>query len=408
MICTCLSSTDGENAEEKIKKTTLLNAIISRLGIVAEFDANENSDVYYTGQYWNDIEFVDAKLRNKISEEYSLYWWMKFQAEHPEGFNKALFLNCGNGWVERELVSSGFIRSAVGIDYSQDLLDAAVREAKEQHLPIEYIQMNVNEVPLPNDGFDLVVNFAAAHHIARIDKVFREICTFLPDDGWFLSYDYVGPHRNQYRVDAWSRVHEVNDLLPLEMKAEIRYPHLPTMMVSDPTEAIHSELILETMNRYFEVNDFVPLGGAIAYPLLTHNSNFFKSGDYELQLSTVRKIMEADEDFLDRVPESTLFAYFAAQPKKDVLRDEVQLGEWERAEAQREISSKSNCGEYYPRNVITSYSIEIEEKRNMIDLLNSDNSKLRDEVLGLQQRRAVRFANYLQKFWIARLIRKSF
>ena len=43
----------------------------------------------------------------------------------------------------------------------------------------------------PLGEFDLVVNHAAAHHIAAIDRVFREICRILPEDGWFVSFDYV-------------------------------------------------------------------------------------------------------------------------------------------------------------------------------------------------------------------------
>ncbi len=33
-----------------------------------------------------------------------------------------------------------------------------------------------------------------------LDRVFRQICRVLPEDGWFVSFDYVGPHRNQYRA----------------------------------------------------------------------------------------------------------------------------------------------------------------------------------------------------------------
>ena len=47
-----------------------------------------------------------------------------------------------------------------------------------------------------------------------IDRVFREICRLLPEDGWFLSLDYVGPHRNQYTPAAWERAWSVNNELP--------------------------------------------------------------------------------------------------------------------------------------------------------------------------------------------------
>ena len=42
---------------------------------------------------------------------------------------RALILNCGNGWVEREMVSANVMAEAVGIDYSEALLDEARQAA---------------------------------------------------------------------------------------------------------------------------------------------------------------------------------------------------------------------------------------------------------------------------------------
>ena len=198
-------------------------------------------------------------------------WFCDFSRTHPEPFRRALILNCGNGWVEREMVSADVFDEAVGIDYSEALLQEARAAATADGLALTYQQMNVNKATLPAGEFDLVVNHAAAHHIAQIDRVFREICRLLPADGWFLSMDYVGPHRNQYTPEAWERAWSVNAELPPEVRQSMSYPHLPTMLQHDPTEAIHSELIVETLHRYFHVERFVPLGGAIAYPLLTFN-----------------------------------------------------------------------------------------------------------------------------------------
>ena len=65
--------------------------------------------------------------------------------------------------------------------------------------------------------------------------------------------DYVGPHRNQYTSAAWERAWSINDELPAQVRQIMTYPDLPTMLRDDPTEAIHSELIVETLHRYFHV-----------------------------------------------------------------------------------------------------------------------------------------------------------
>ena len=54
-------------------------------------------------------------------------------------FQRALILNCGNGWVERVLVEHGLVREAVGIDYSTDLLEEARAAASASGLPLTYL-----------------------------------------------------------------------------------------------------------------------------------------------------------------------------------------------------------------------------------------------------------------------------
>ena len=43
------------------------------------------------------------------------------------------------------------------------------------------------------------------------------------------------------------------------------------MLKSDPSEAIHSELLEDTLKKYFNLN-FTTLGGGIEYKILSHNT----------------------------------------------------------------------------------------------------------------------------------------
>src|SRR4029078_2762564 len=136
-------------------------------------------------------------------------------------------------------------QEVVGVDYLQPLIDEAQKEADAQKLPFRYYQMDINTVAFPESGFDLVVNHAGCHHIAYLDRVLRAVNNIMTDDGYFINYDYVGPHRNQYSFHQWNEIILLNRSLPEELQNELAYPHLPTMLATDPTEAIHSELILE-------------------------------------------------------------------------------------------------------------------------------------------------------------------
>ena len=347
---------------------------------VSEFQVNENSDIYYQGRYWNDLDCVVQMFNNRISGCPEGSWYSHFARTTDKTFTRALILNCGNGWVERDLIRAGLVKEAVGIDYSSALLEQASAAADEANLPIRYHQMDTNSASFPDDEFDLVVNYAAAHHISMIDRVFRELCTLLPEDGWFVSFDYVGPHRNQYRADAWEAAWQVNAELPEHVRQEMSYPNLPTMLHDDPTEAIHSELIVETLLRYFEVEQFTPLGGAVAYPLLTHNQRLFAIDDLAERTRWAEMILAADDAFLRDHPDSSLFAYVAARPNKAALSSSAQLARWTNEEIERERTAEQNGGEYYPRLAYPTAEAAAEEARRELAVAQARIADLQREL----------------------------
>ncbi len=343
-----------------------------------DYDANKDESVYYGGGYWNDLDAVTRMFKQKISGRVlGGPWFHDSSVWSGRTFKRALVLNCGNGWVERDMISADLISEAVGIDYSHRLLQEALEAAHANDLAVRYHQMNVNAAAFPDEEFDLVVNYAAGHHIAMVDHVFREICRLLPEDGWFLSFDYVGPHRNQYTPEAWERAWKINNELPPRVRQLMTYPHLPTMLHDDPTEAIHSELIVETLHRYFDVERFVPLGGAIAYPLLTHNEGLFALADKAEQTKWVEEVLRADEEFLGEHPDSTLFAVVIATPRKAALKHPDVLARWEKEENDREEQARQNGGEYYPRTALQDvYSRLFAEAE--------ESARLRNETLDLR------------------------
>jgi SAM-dependent methyltransferase len=351
---------------------------------MSPFQVNHNSAIYYQGRYWNELDCVQSMIDQQIAGGPQDHWFDHFAAKCGRTFERALILNCGNGWVERQLVSEGLVGEAVGIDFSDALLGEARGAAEAAGLPLRYHQMDVNSADFPDGPYDLVVNSAAAHHIAYIDRVFRSLCRQLPEDGWFIAFDYVGPHRNQYRPDAWEEAWRLNSELPEHVRQEMVYPHLPTMLYDDPTEAIHSELIVETLYRYFEVDEFTPVGGAVAYPLMTHNHRLFALQDSAERARWSEAILAVDSDFLATHPDATLFAYFAARPKKSVLRQRARLTQWEAEELEREQRAERQGGEYYPRTSHQTALVELDETRRARDaaLRHADESQRHaDELL---------------------------
>ena len=319
-----------------------------------------SSSVYYKGVYWNDFKIVQDHLSALISGDPGTGWIQYFSSTIAKKFKKALFLNCGNGWVERDFCKYNIFEEAGGVDYSDELLDQARMLASKNDLPLRYYKVDINEANFGEEGFDLVVNHAAAHHITLIDKVFRAICSSIAEDGIFLSYDYIGPHRNQYPVDSWQKIWEVNKAIPQELRhPRLVYPHYPTMLQIDPTEAVHSELIQSTFSRYFFCDKWISLGGAIAYPLLCHNSAIANASELSAA-PWLRFVINEDSSYLIDNPDSNLFAFFCGRPRKEVLSNADQLLKWQEEELDREMRAQKNGGRYYEANVISELYEKLE------------------------------------------------
>jgi len=77
---------------------------------------------------------------------------------------------------------------------------------------------------------------------------------------------------------------------------------------------------METMRRYFFVDLFRPLGGAVAYPILTHNAKLHAL-PYESTQDAVDTVMRADAAWLAADPGRTFFAFVVARPLKAGVPD---------------------------------------------------------------------------------------
>lgn len=341
--------------------------------------APKSGAVYYAGQYWNDFPAVRKEINKRATGNTKTEWFDDFFNKYPGPYKRVLIINCGNGWLERLLYEKGYIQETVAVDYSTDLIKVAKQQSKK--LPFRYYRMDINTAKFPESNFDLIINHAAAHHIANVNKVFCELLRISTKDAVFVNYDYVGPHRNQYDYLHWFESDKLNKTLHESTRQTMSYPHLPTMMVDDPSEAIHSELILPTMQRYFKPIFFRPIGGALAYPILTHNSAIQNADKKEVD-TAVKIIMSADKKFLKKFPDSTYFAYWVSTPKKEILRQKKKLKEWQDEEDTRELAARKNEGQYYDLELVQKlyqdmdkYRIEALHKQDYIDQMHRQNDK---------------------------------
>jgi SAM-dependent methyltransferase len=307
---------------------------------------------YYRGEiYWNNFEVVAAHLNRLVSGSEGSDW-IRHTHQNYSVCNKGLFLNCGNGWVERNCYCAGLVRGVIGTDISESLLTVARSEAVALGMPAEYIIADVNNFCFDKIDFDWIFNHAAFHHICRLDFVLRQLWARMPSNGYLVCYDYTGPHRNQYPWEMWSKMVEYNETLPKRFQATLRYPHLPTMIATDPTEAIHSELILEVCRRYFDFLEIQAMGGGIAYQILFKNYGLFNERHNQEGKAVLEQIVQADMDYTAGKPERSLFNYWVGVPKAENAIAKGQLQQWSIEEDEREALAVRNGMRYQNVNAL--------------------------------------------------------
>jgi hypothetical protein len=116
------------------------------------------------------------------------------------------------------------------------------------------------------------------------------------------------------------------------------------MLAVDPSEAIHSDLVIPHLSRYFSIDHLRPTGGGLAYEILRDNPPFYAPSSRQAEL--LEQVLVADEEYLGGNMARSLFFFALARPAKEVIAPEL-LGKWTREEDRRECEAAARGGRYH-------------------------------------------------------------
>ncbi len=273
---------------------------------------------HYSDRYWNDLpEVVRYMCRNATGNE-DLWWtgYLKQRYASPPR-KRALMIACGNGWVERELFDLGVASHFDAFDPNPAYLEQA--DQLKEDRSIDYFQATFTDFKSEHQ-YDLVINVAALHHAQYLYKCTQRLASALAPDGLLISWDYVGPSRNQYSDSHLALMQKANQDLPERFRSTHSFrPPLRTIVTGDPTEAVHASEISRAIEHYFTIEEWRELGGGIAYQILWNNIAEFEKGDPEAREVLDRLIeLDAEHTRSRRVP--NLFAFAVARPRSTGTR----------------------------------------------------------------------------------------
>ena len=265
-----------------------------------------------TIEKWNHSDSAYSK------EGFKCYWELLEEVQHYQAFMMAngediiqylasffpegkkmenlqgLVIGCmyGEHTPANSLARTGAFRKLSVVDIADGLLKRQKELTDRLGLEgiIEYNRKDLNvEAVGEANSYDFILGIGTIHHIERLEGLFQEINNAIREDGIFCMREYVGPCRLQFtdkQINICNRILEgLPDYLKRDrdgiIKKEVSRLSVESVVADDPSEAVRSEDIMETANRYLEVLACNWTGGTLLHPLLDGIAGNFEKGEAE-------------------------------------------------------------------------------------------------------------------------------
>lgn len=213
-----------------------------------EFWENELVASVHSG--WMHFPAVRRHIIEQIGVGYG--WPMDWLLHHLRGrvFERALSIGCGTGALERDLIQRGICRRIDAFDGAVASLAVARREAGD--LPIRYYAADFNRPALPRAAYDAVFFHQSLHHVAKLERLLREVMLALSPDGLLYLDEYVGPSRTWWTDARFARQRALfREVVPEKARLSDELP-MP-IVYGDPSEAVQSGQIRGQLRVGFDV-----------------------------------------------------------------------------------------------------------------------------------------------------------
>lgn len=251
----------------------------------------------------------DAQVRdyvNTLMGGWPLDWFTGWLGSRR--FDRALSIGCGTGALERDLIRRGLCRTVDAFDGSVTSLHAAIRAAKDEGAlsRIRYFASDFNRPALPGNAYDVVFFHQSAHHVAKLEKLYRAVLGALRPDGLVYLDEYVGPSAPEWNQELLAPHQRVYERLDPSVRsfAAVTLP----VKVDDPSEAFRSSEIESQLAVGFDTVARRPYGGTLLSVLFR---------DLRREAVTpelVRRLIETEKEWLTNGAAS-YYTLIVARPK---------------------------------------------------------------------------------------------
>jgi ubiquinone/menaquinone biosynthesis C-methylase UbiE len=248
---------------------------------------------------WNKLITGDAE------QDYPTYVMQKYLS----GRNDLRLLSPGCGTGNKELKFSNFKNLSLieAFDISPQRIAFAENTAERMGVKnIVYSVSDAHTFKFEKNQYDIILFDSFLHHIKNLDEILIKVYNSLKHDGIFIINEYVGPSRFQWSKEQLKISNETLRDLPSsfkkrwqnnKIKSKIYRPGLLRMIMSDPSEAVNSEIILSKIKERFKILEEKPYGGNILHLTLKDIShNFIEPNEDSIHL--INRLFKIEDEYL--------------------------------------------------------------------------------------------------------------
>jgi len=174
-----------------------------------------------------------------------------------------LSIGCGTGPLERDLIQRDSCSHIDAFDGSLHSLEVARELAMRAGVAdrIHYHFGDFNEPTLPRRRYDIVFFHQSAHHVGKLEKLYRAVLRALKPDGLLYLDEYIGPSRTDWCDDLVRPHRQYFTRIPAEARLfdELPLPIHP----DDPSEALRSSEIVPQLEHGFRILEKRAYGGTL-------------------------------------------------------------------------------------------------------------------------------------------------
>lgn len=158
---------------------------------------------------------------------------------------------------------------------------------------VNFSVCNVETNPFPLSDYDAIYFNSSLHHMSDLDAILIKCCAALKQDGYLFVNEYIGPNRFTFSDREKEVMQSVFHLIPEkyrvshaehdrgQIRKQVHYPDPAEVERVDPSEAIHSEEIVDSLKRHFKIEEFNYTGGTLMQFMLLDIAGNFKESDAE-------------------------------------------------------------------------------------------------------------------------------